>query len=82
MAMNLRIWRTIMSDLIQILSREYIRYAFIVGLTMSICGASERDSTLVQVSPAHLATSSMRLFVPSLVVLHFNFKLLDKEIFI
>ncbi len=28
-----------MSDLIQILSREYIRYAFVVGLTMSICGA-------------------------------------------
>lgn len=44
------------------------------------CGASERDSILAQVSPAHLATSSMRLFVPSLVVLHFNFKLLDNEI--
>ena len=28
-----------MADLIQILSREYIRYAFIVGITMSVCGA-------------------------------------------
>jgi zinc transport system permease protein len=29
----------ILSDLIQILSREYIRYAFIVGFTMSLCAA-------------------------------------------
>lgn len=28
-----------MADLFQILSREYIRYAFIVGITMSVCGA-------------------------------------------
>jgi len=28
-----------MEELFQILSREYIRYAFIVGITMSLCGA-------------------------------------------